>query len=179
MDVNQLESIALWAEIIGAGTILTAVVFGVFQVHQFRIQQRNAVATEIMQSFYNRDLAHAVFLVRQFPDGVSAEELRAKGADYEEAAIVVAMTLETMGLLMFKRIAPYDLVFDLVGGLAPVMWRKLSVWAETVRTEQDHPTWAEWFQWLAQTTEERKVSSNPAFIEHKDWKPEQTGRGRP
>ena len=43
-------------------------------------------------------------------------EIRALGREYEEAAITVCTSFETMGLLVYKRIAPMDLVLDLAGG---------------------------------------------------------------
>ncbi len=175
MSTFEIDSLANFAQIISAGTIVTGVIFGILQIRYYRTEQRNAVATEIMQSFYSRDMAESITLIRRLPDGISAEELRAMGEDVEEAAISVSMTFETMGLLLHKEIAPEDLVIDLVGGLAPVIWRKLENWEETVRVEQDHPTWAEWFQWLAQYTEDIKLEREPAFIAHKDWRPRQKG----
>lgn len=76
-----------------------------------------------------------------------------------------------MGLMAFERIAPLELVEKLAGGLVVVMWRKLSPWLERVREEQSQPSWAEWFQWLAQQCERRKTAQEPAYTKHRDWKP--------
>ena len=75
---------------------------------------------------------------------------RALGSGHEDAALVIGTRFETMGLLVFERIAPFKLVENLCGGIVVVMWRKLGPWLEAVRIEQAQPSWGEWFQWLAQ-----------------------------
>ena len=168
---DSLQTIANLAEIIGAGTIVTALVFGSFQIREYRKRRENAVVGEIMRTFYSVDLADAVALIRLVPDRVSAMDLRARGPEYEKAAILITTSFETMGLLAFRRIAPFSLVEELAGGLVVVSWRKLSVWLETIREEQSQPSWAEWFQWLAERLIAVKIESEPAYVKYKDWRP--------
>lgn len=146
MDV---ETIANYAEIIGACTILTAVIFGLSQNRLQRALQENRMATQLTQTFMEESLAIAVAKLRSLPDGISAAELRALGPEYEQAAIRVTMSFETMGLLVYRGFAERDLVLDLAGGIMGVMWRKLYVWQMALRDEQQQPSWAEWFEWLA------------------------------
>jgi hypothetical protein len=148
-DFN-LETMANIAELLGGISIVAALTFSVFQIREFKLRRRDSVAAGLMQSFYSADLARAVSLLRLLPDGVSAEQLREMGPEYEEAAILVTTTFETMGFLVHRGIAPFSLVEELAGGMAVVMWRKLSAWLETVSEEQSQPSWAEWFQLLAQ-----------------------------
>ena len=54
-----LSTWAAIAEVIGAGSIITGLIVGLFQVRQFRIQQRDAVAINLAQTFYSPDLAQA------------------------------------------------------------------------------------------------------------------------
>ena len=68
-------------------------------------------------------------------------------------------------------IAPMGLVLDLAGGIVSVMYRKLRVWLQEVRTDQDQPSWAEWFEWLGDQAMKRKVEKAPAHIRHRDWEP--------
>jgi hypothetical protein len=168
----SLQTVAYVAQIIGAGTIVTAVVFGCFQIIEYRRRRQNIVAMELMRSFYNRDLAHAVTMIRRLPDSVSATKLREQGPEVEEAAILITTTFEAMGLVVFRRIAPFSLVEELAGGMIVVVWRKLSVWLDTVREEQAQPSWAEWFQWLAEQMAAINVDSDPAYLRHRDWKHE-------
>jgi hypothetical protein len=169
----DLETLANLAEIFGAITVIGGAVFAVSQLREFRRQRRETVAGELMRSCYNPELARAVYLVRQAPDGVGAGDLRAMGEEYDRAAILICTTCETIGLLTFREIASFMLVRELTGGLAVVMWRKLSRWVEEVRDEQGQPSWAEWFQWLAERLDEWAEENQraPAYIREAAWRP--------
>jgi hypothetical protein len=167
-------SLSTWAniaEIVGAGSIVTALTVGWIQIRHLRAQQRDAVAINLAQTFYNRHLADAIALIQEVPDGISLAEMRALGKEYEKAAITVCTSFETMGLLVYKRVAPFDLVLDLAGGIVSVMCRKLRQWQEDIREEQQQPSWGEWFEWLGDRALERKDDSEPAHIHHRDWRP--------
>ena len=167
-------NLAFWAniaEIVGATTIVSGLMFGFFQLRYFRAQRRDAVASNLTQTFYNKDLAQALALMQSVPDGISLEEMRERGNEYVEAAITVTTSFETMGLLVYKRIATLELVLDLAGGIISTMSRKLKQWQEDVREEQQQPSWAEWFDWLGDQATREKTQTLPAHILHKDWRP--------
>jgi hypothetical protein len=167
-------SLATWAnlaEIIGAGSIVTGLIVGWVQIRHLRAQQRDAVAINLANTFYSRDLAQAIAILQPLPDGISLAELRAMGDTYEQAAITVCTSFETMGLLVYKRVAPMDIVLDLAGGIVAVMCKKLRRWNEDLRQEQQQPSWAEWFEWLGDQALKNKSASGPAHIAHKNWKP--------
>lgn len=159
-----IEMIANWAEIIGAFTILTALGFGMSQIRMHKVQQQNSFAAELTRTFMDETLALSVAKLHTVPDGVSAIELRAMGPDFEEAAVRVTMSFETMGLLVYQGYASKQLAFDLAGGIMGVMWRKLDLWQAAVREEQGQPSWAEWFEWLALQTYEVKGTVSPAKL---------------
>jgi hypothetical protein len=167
----DLEDLANLSQIAGTLTIVGGAVFGLMQLREFRIQRRDAIAAELMRGFISPELSNAITLIRALPDGVSAEELRARGPEVERAAVLINMTFETMGLLVYRRIAPFPLVLELAGGIIVVSWHKLRVWMQQVRIEQAQPSWAEWFQWLAEQCEKRKALSAPAHERCRDWQP--------
>jgi hypothetical protein len=171
MGNTSLETMANLSQIIGAATVVIGLMFAWFQIRLFHIQQRNTVNADLMRTFYSRDLAHAVMLLYELPDRIPAVELRAKGKAYEEAAMIVTTTFETMGLLVSQRIAPLGTVTDLAGGMIVVTGRKLESWLESVRVEQSQPSWAEWFEWLAGQARTYKSKNEPAYVRFKDWKP--------
>ena len=171
MSDITLDQIASAAEIIGAMTIISGLIFGWFQIRVNSGRQRDTIAINLMQTFYNPALARAVHLLHGLPDAASAEDLRKRGPEFEEAAMVVTTSFETMGLLVYKRIAKFDLVVALAGGMITSMYRKLKFWQEAVREEQNQPSWAEWFEWFALLVEDRKADSPPAHIEFRNWKP--------
>jgi hypothetical protein len=167
-------SLAAWAniaEIVGAGGLISGLIFGLFQIRQYRSQQRDAVAINLAQTFYSSDLAHALSLLRPLPDGISLEEMQSLGHEYMEAAITVTTSFETMGMLVQKRIAPLDVVLDLAGGIITVMSRRLKQWQEDMREAQNQPSWGEWFEWLANQANSVKHSKEPAHVRFRDWKP--------
>ena len=171
--MNEI-SLATWAniaELIGAGSIVTGLIVGWVQIRHLRRQQRDAVAINLAQTFYSRDLARSIALLQQLPDGITLAQLRERGDKYEQAAITVVTSFETMGLLVYKRIAPMDLVMDLAGGIVSTMCKKLRHWQEELREEQQQPSWGEWFEWLGDQSLKSKSVSEPAHIKHRNWKP--------
>jgi hypothetical protein len=171
MDELSLSTLANVAEIIGAGSIIAGLTFGWFQLRFFRAQQRDAVAINLMQTFYDRDLAQAIALLEPLPDGIRLAEMREKGVEYVKAAITITTSFETMGLLVFRRIATMDLVLDLAGGIVTTMNRKLRNYQNDMRESQDQPSWGEWFEWLADQAEKTDRQATPAHIKYGDWKP--------
>jgi hypothetical protein len=165
-----LENIANIAEIAGGIMIVGGAIFAMVQIRELKHQRQAAIASDLMQTFYSSELSRAVTLLHTLPDGVSAEDLRGRGEQYEQAAIFVCTTFETMGLLVYQRIAPYELVEQLAGGMMTTMFRKLECWLATLREEQQQPSWAEWFQWVAQHMASTKTVSAPAYEKHLDWR---------
>jgi len=171
--VADLATLANIAEIFGALTITGGAIFAVLQIREFREQRRQAATVELGRSFHDPAFAQAVNLIRQVPDGITTDELRSKGPEYEQAAIMIATRYETMALLVFREMTSFEMVHELTGGLAVVMWRKLSRWTEMIRLEMSEPKFAEWFQWLAvqlnRMSEENR--SEPAYVKFADWRP--------
>lgn len=167
----NLSELANLAEILGAITIVSGLIFGLYQLSEYRKQRRDLIASDLMKTFYSPELSRAVALIRTLPDQASAEELRALGPKAEEAAVQLSTIFETMGVLVYKRIAPYELVEELAGGMISVMYRKLAVWLEVVRREQNQPSWAERFQWLAERLVVSKTTVEPAHIRFRSWRP--------
>ncbi len=163
----SLPTIANIAEIIGAGSIITGLAFGWFQIRHFRAQQRDAVAINLMQTFYSDDLAQAMALLQPVPDGVRLDELRSMGDEYVKAAITITTSFETMGVSVFKRIATRGLVLDLAGGIVTTMYRKLGAWQNDMRETQQQPSWGEWFEWLGNQAQKVKDSEDPAHVRHR------------
>jgi hypothetical protein len=171
--VIDLQTLANLAEIAGGIAIISGGVFAVVQLREFREQRRQAVAVELVRTFSEIEHANAVNLIQQLPDAVSAEQLRAKGRDYERAATMMAVTYETIGLLVYREMASFALVQELAGGLTVVLWRKLQLWVSAIRQEQNHPRFAEWFQWLAEqlARDSSEKRAAPAHERYAGWRP--------
>ncbi|MEZ4219101.1 MAG: hypothetical protein R3E88_21735 [Myxococcota bacterium] len=171
--MTDLATLANLAEILGGATVVGGAFFAVRQLREARRVREDAVASELMRSFYSPELARAVQVVMALPDETDADSLRALGPEHESAALLVATTFETMGLLVFRRIAPFSLVRDLAGGLSRVMWRKLARWVEETRVRNRQPTFSEWFQWLVERLDDWDGAHTPvpAHVRGAGWKP--------
>ena len=168
MDLQDLANIA---QAVGAATVVIGGLFALFQFNEYKRQRHDAAAAEVMHAFIGPDLMRALTVLRVMPDAVSAERLREGGFEAEYSAVVVCMTFEVLGVLVYKRIAPFPLVVELAGGIIVVMWRKLGPWLEQVRVEQQQPSWAEWFEWLAKQCAQYKDEERPAYRKYADWTP--------
>jgi hypothetical protein len=167
----NLESLANISQIVGTVTVVVGIGFALVQLSELKKQRRDAVASELMRTFMDSELAHAMAVIKALPDGVSAEELRRSGQEAELAAVLICMRFETMGLLVYQHISPFALVVELAGGIIVVMWNKLGPWVDQIRLEQSRPSWAEWFQWLSQQCDAHKGQSVPAYKREMDWRP--------
>ena len=172
----ELHELADLAQAVGAATVVGGTIFALVQFFEYKKQRQEAVAAEVMRTFIGPELAYALTILRGFPDGASVEELRKEGIECEYAAVLICMTFETLGVLVYRRIAQLDLVVELAGGIVVVMWRKLGPWLEQVRVEQQQPSWAEWFEWLAQQCAQYKDEERPAYRKHADWTPKRRRR---
>lgn len=167
--MNELATYAAIAEIFGAVAIVGGGLFGLVQLAEFRKRRRTQAAAELCRTFMEPELARAITLLRSLPDGAGVEEFRARGPEYEEAAQIVGMSFETMGLLVHENIASFRIVQELTGGLLLMMWRKIGTWVQETRIAHGNPRFGEWVQWLAERIEEREADMRPAHEIHRDW----------
>lgn len=166
-----LETFGTIAQIVEAATVLGGTLFALVQLSELKLQRRDTVAAELMRTFLDAEFANAMAIIQREPDTELIGRLRDTKPELMRAAVQIGTTFETMGLLVFRRIAPFDLVVELAGGIVVVMWRKLGPLFRQMREEQAQPSVAEWFQWLAEQCEKRKDETTPAHIKHAGWAP--------
>jgi hypothetical protein len=166
----ELQTLANLAQVIGVGAVIAAIGFGIVQIRQYRQQRRDAVAVELMRSIQDTEFTRSFRIVMALPEGCSAEDVRARGAEVEDAAIALIAKYETLGYLVFRGIMPIDLVEELVGGVGVHFWKVLKPWALALREERSQPLMFEWYQWLAERMDARgRPTQRPAFERHADW----------
>ncbi len=170
----MLNTLASLGEFLGGLAVIGGVIFAVIQIRHYRQQRRDAAALTLMQTLQSRPFMVSFRLLGSVPDGTTAPELRALGAEYEEAAITMVSIYETIGLAVYRDIAHFDLVEELTGGVILAMWRKLGVWADEQRRERSHERYAEWFQWLAERIAEHEAreATPPAHKRLASWEPQ-------
>jgi hypothetical protein len=167
----NLETLSNISQIVSAVTVVGASAFALIQLSELKKQRRDAIAGELMRTFMDSDLAHALTLIMALPDDMPGDKLSSAGPEVEQAAVLISTRFETMGLLVHERIAPLDLVVELAGGIVVVTWRRLAPWMEHIRQRQSQPSWAEWYQWLAEQCKAHKGHVVPAYQRSRNWKP--------
>lgn len=167
----ELSTIADLARIIGSIAVISGIIFGIIQIRQYQQQRRDIAAVQLVNSFQNPDFNKSLRKIWSLPDDASVTEIRELGGNWEEAAFQVGMTLETMGVLVYRRIVPLSILDELMGDAILVLWKKLRPWVEYLRTEQKRDSAYEWFQWLAdRLSETDRRTEVGAYKLHRHWR---------
>lgn len=164
--IDNLDALAAMAEIFGATAIIAGAIFGFVQIREFRQRKRLQAAADLCRTFTEPALARSVVLLKNLPDGLRLAEFRERDTEYEEAAQMVGMAFETIGLLVQKDMASLEIVQELAGGLLLMLWRKIEFQIKDTREEQNNPRFGEWVQWLVERIEEREQDIEPAHLRY-------------
>lgn len=169
----NLSTLANLAEVIGAVIVIGGLAFGVIQLQQFRLQRRAQAAIEVARSFQDADFSRALRLVLSMPRDLGVDEVRELGGKYEDAAMLVSLTVETIGLMVHRRMVSLQLVWELMGGVLLTAWGRLARWTEDTRRDQGGEKFNEWMQWLAGQLERHKTTCDPepAYRKFDEWSP--------
>jgi len=171
MDFTDLTTLADLAKIIGSIAVVSGIIFGVIQIRHYRQQRQDIAAVQIVNSFQIPEFNKALRKVWSLPDVTSVAQIRELGDDWEEAAFQIGMTLETMGVLVYRRIVPLPILDELMGDAILVLWRKLRPWIRNLRTEQKRDSAYEWFEWLAdRLAETNRRTEAGAHKIYRNWR---------
>lgn len=170
MDLTTLANLA---EVIGAVVVVGGIAFGVIQLQQLRLQRRTGAAIEVASSFQDAAFARALRIVLSLPCDLDAKGLRAKGTEYEDAAMLVSLTVESVGLMVHRRMVSLHMVWELMGGVLLGAWCRLEGWTRDTRTETGRDKFNEWMQWLAEQLERHKAECDPepVYLRYSNWLP--------
>ena len=168
----DLVTIANIARIVSSVVVISGIIFGIIQIRQYQQQRQDVAAVQLVNSFQSPDFNKSLRKVWSLPDAASWQELQELGNEWEAAAFQVGMTLETMGVLVYRRIVPLAILDELMGDAVMVLWRKLQPWVEHLRIEQKRDSAYEWFQWLAERLAEKERRTEiGAYWKYRNWKP--------
>ena len=167
MDVSTI------ANLMNAFAVTAGLIFAATQLRYYRQRRRRDAMLELVRSFQNPSFASAFRRVLSLPDDATTEQIREKlGPEGEEVVYLVALTWESLGVMLFRGEVTIDLIDDFFSGPILISWRKLNVFVKEDRRALDRNTVSEWFQWLAERMIEREKSTPPvpAHIAHREWK---------
>jgi hypothetical protein len=168
-----LDTLANLAEVFGALIVVAGLAFAFVELAQYRRQRRETAALELARSFQTPEFAHALRVVLGLPDGLGAADLRRHGPEAEDAAMLVSLTLESVGIMVHRRIVPAEMVWELMGGVLLTAWNKLEGWVRDVRAEQGQEKFDEWIEWLATHLRRHFLDRGlpPAHVRYDEWAP--------
>ena len=168
----ELTRIVQIAQIFGPVVIALGVVIAIVQLRVSQRQRREMAAVELVQSFRNPDFNRALRLVWSLPEGGSAQSVIDRGDEVVDAAILVGSTIEVVGVLVFRRVVPLEIVDDLMGDAIVGFWPRLGDWVLHLRREQKRESVFEWFQWLVDRLAEReRRRTSGAHERFREWRP--------
>ena len=85
--------------------------------------------------------------------------------------MLVSLTLESVGIMVHRRIIAIDMVWELMGGMVIAAWNRMQGWAEHQRDIQGGEKFDEWIQWLCEQLEHRAQGNAPAYRKYRNWQP--------
>ena len=172
----DLQTAANLAEVLGVVIVLVGSVFAIIQLMHLRQQRRDMAAIELARSFQSPEFGQALRLLLSLPPGLTGDELEEHGEAFLDAAMLVSLTVESLGIMVHRGVVEFDMVWGLMGGLVLGAWERVEGWAIQVRREQGREKFDEWFQWLADRMRECEAAGEaPAFRRFEDWRPRSLG----
>lgn len=169
--MTELDTLADLAEIFGAAVVLGGLAFAVIQMLHYRQQRRETAAIELLRSFQNPEFSRALRAVLTLPKNLGSQEMEERGRGDQDAIMVVVLTFESIGLMVFRGIVPLQMVNELLGGVCVESWARLERYMQDLRIESNRKTMSEWFQWLAERLKDQHTRNGrlPAYEQHRHW----------
>jgi hypothetical protein len=166
-----LADVANLSQVVAGFVVLVGLVFAMVQVSEMSRQRREASALQLGAAFANPDFAKAFREVLDLPPGAKNDDVAQRGA--QDAAMLVSLTIESVAIMVHRRVIDLDMVWELMGGVVLSSWDRTRAWAEGYRRASGSEKFNEWFQWLAERMEERYrgEAAEPAFRRHPSWRP--------
>src|SRR5258708_3590852 len=147
--------------------LVAAVAFAALQVRQSNRNRMDQAAIEVVRSTLSEGWENAIGPVMRLATPADGHLDPAQ----EGAATAIALRLETLGYLVYRRMVSLDLVDELHGGITRLAWARLGPWVMNGRRDSGNEKAYEWFQWLAERLADRGPSPTPAYVAHRNWRP--------
>jgi len=161
-----------WLSLISTVAIVLALIFAGVQVREANQARRDQAAVALLQSAQGDSWTRAMNSIAQLPANATAEQVDAAGEWATNAVVDFGVRLETMGYMVFSRLASPEKVDDLLGGVVLMFWSRGKAWTERERVRTNNPKLFEWCEWLADRIGERRsaLGHEPAHQKHRGWK---------
>jgi len=153
--------------------VVSSLIFAGIELRHFRISRDRESALELLNTFQSREFMAGVRVITQLPDHQNKQQIKSLVGDRIDDLYYAIANFEGLGALVYKREISLRLVEDFLSGIIVNCWLKLQQFAQDERQELNRETWMEWAQWLAERIMEREKTRSPlpAYLEYKDWIP--------
>ena len=141
----DLQNIANFAEILSALFVVGGVIFATIQIKQMQSQRKEAAAIELFRAWQDPEFSRAFHALSM----LSKDEIQdlPQGEEcFGSNAYIVFNFLESVGVMVNRKILPSDVAFDLIGGVTITLWKNYESWIQSSRTTT--PRAYEWVEWL-------------------------------
>lgn len=164
--------LSLILQILSTVSILLGITFGILNLRNFQASRKREAAILMLNSFQTNEFVRGLLLIFDLPNEISKAGIEKLPKEDFLALYMVIGTWERLGILVFRREIPLDLVDDAYSGPIVQSWETLGNYILEFRKHIQRETAFEWFQWLAETMMRREKQSSPvpAYLAHKNWK---------
>lgn len=145
--------------------------FAGYQLLLHRRERNEQRALDVLTRLQGPAFQRAYTQVWDLPLGATPETVRAGGREMEDAVETIALTFESLGVMVFHRIVPLAVVDNVIGGFLRESWRRVELYVKWKRGHLEAPRWAEWYEWLADRVQVgRRRRSTGAYDAYREWK---------
>jgi hypothetical protein len=140
--------------------IITGVIIALVQLRsQYRLRQMDIVM-KLYSSFGEEAFIRHFQRVTSWEYTTYAAYRKKNSREDYVSLLVVSVFFKNMGLLLKRRLAPLELLDDLLSGPILEAWPKARpIWVG-LREEHNHPAWAEWFEFFHDAMAQRMDQLN-------------------
>ena len=154
------DLIALIANVSLALSFIVALVFGVAQVRAASRERRERLTLETLRNFQTREFAELIFYINASSMPSNRKEMQALPAKEQVMVIQFGQQMESLGMLVAEKLINIELVDKTLGSFVTTAWEKYKTMFQDIREKTSDPFLGEYFQWLAETIDER-MRKNP------------------
>ncbi|MDX1404175.1 MAG: hypothetical protein R3192_06545 [Woeseiaceae bacterium] len=165
--MNNIESLANLAEIIGGIAVVFGISFGILEYRRYKETIKREAAATLARSFQTAELAAAIRIVLELTEPLDMEKYR-ELPDAEKNLIWLLFTsVESIGVLVSQGDLTLELVDEFFSIPVTEGWQKLKPYVEDTRTELSSPQAWEWYEWLYDRLRERYQQSPRVPAQHR------------
>lgn len=159
---RKMVDIPTLSAVIAAASVVATSIFAASQLRHF-VKNRN---TELVMRLYSD------FGKKEFQESLHqlmTTEIKKNNEDYAKKlnqleittnALGVIVFFEGIGVLVHRKLADINLIYDLIGGSITVTYQKLQPLIEGYRKQTNQPEFCEWFEHLYNQIQQKEKTKS-------------------